>query len=107
MSLKQSITLTWPVHRSDGGAPPKGTSVLVQVGDTVHVVQRDKALTTVVLTGVRDGAKTIEWGITAGQPRSHDIIAVDGQHQFVVTDDDPLHTDPTKFGDLPVVQQTS
>jgi hypothetical protein len=106
MSLAQSRTFDEPVHKSDGGSPPAGLAALIAVGDTVHVIQRDRTLATVTVTAVSNGAKTIEWDITTGQPRSDDIIGVDGQHQYVVDDSDPLHTDETQFGDLPPVNQT-
>lgn len=82
--MNQYKTFSFPIYKV-------GTSYdnpqIIAVGDTVHVVLRDRTLTTVVATEVLEGpsglGQRIAWNITNGQPRSQDVIAVGGVHQYV------------------------
>lgn len=84
MSLRQYKTFSYPLYKvgTDYDNPQ-----IVEVGDTIHLVQRDRTMVTVTAAEVLEGpsglGQRIGWDISSGQPRSQDIIAAGGVHQFV------------------------
>lgn len=89
MSLLQFKTFSHPLYKV--GTNPLNP-VLIAVGDTAHLIQRDKTMVTVTVAEVLMGpsllGQRIGWAITAGQPRSEDIIGAGGVHTYLCPDYD-------------------
>jgi len=84
MSLIQYKTFSNPLYKV--GTNPLNP-VVIAVGDTATLIQRDHTLVSVVVAEVLDGpskyGQRIGWAITNGQPRSEDIIGAGGVHQYI------------------------
>lgn len=102
--MKQFKTFHKPVYKGDASGD------LIEVGDTVTLVLRDNSEDDVTVVTVEKGARRIGWDLDAnGIPRTEDVIAVGGEHQFPCPEEeDPeyasLHDGPEDDGNWePVV----
>ena len=85
MALAQKKLFAAPVLKKNG------TYALIQVGDPMDVVQKDKTIVTVTVTSVAKKNRLIGWSCT-GVPRSEDVVAVNGNHLKPATTTTDLHT---------------